>query len=144
MKSLITKIALLLILSISLIACAQNKKSDTNTTNTAVSQEQKVISLITPKDLNTRNTGIQLVDVRTPEEYAEGHIKNAININLFDDNFEEQMSKLDKSKDIYVYCLKGGRSGKASNQLEKIGFSKVYDLEGGFQNWQKKNLEVEK
>lgn len=145
MKSFTTKIALLLILSISLINCTQNKKSETNTTTAeAATQQQKVVSLISPKDLNKSNNGIQLVDVRTPEEYSEGHIKNSTNINFYDDDFGDQMSKLDKNKEIYIYCRSGGRSGKASKQLEKLGFTKVYDLEGGFLNWQKNNLEVEK
>jgi len=144
MKSFTTRIALLLILSFIFLNCAQEKKSESNSNTVAVSQEQEVISLITPKELNGKNTEIQLVDVRTPEEYSEGHIKNATNINIFDDDFADQMSKLDKSKDIYVYCRSGKRSGKASKQLEEMGFTKVYDLQGGFLNWQKNNLEVEK
>ncbi len=144
MKSFTTRIALLLILSFIFLNCAQEKKSESNSNTVAVSQEQEVISLISPKELNGKNTEIQLVDVRTPEEYSEGHIKNATNINIFDDDFADQMSKLDKSKDIYVYCRSGKRSGKASKQLEEMGFTKVYDLQGGFLNWQKNNLEVEK
>lgn len=144
MKSFTTKIALILILSFSFINCAQEKKSESNSNTIAISQEKKVITLISPKELNGKNKEIQLVDVRTPDEYADGHIKNAKNINFFDDNFADQMSKLDKSKEIYVYCRSGKRSGKASKQLEEMGFTKVYDLQGGFLNWQKNNLEVEK
>ncbi|MCF6224253.1 MAG: rhodanese-like domain-containing protein [Flavobacteriaceae bacterium] len=144
MKSFTTKIAFLLILSFSVINCAENKKSDTNTTTGAVSQEQKVVSLISPKDLNEKNNEIQLVDVRTPEEYAEGYIKNATNIDFFDDDFAKNMAKLNKSKAIYIYCRGGKRSAKASKQLEEMGFTKVYDLQGGFLNWEKNNLEVEK
>ena len=52
------------------------------------------------------------------------------------------MSKLDKSKELYIYCRSGNRSGKAAKKLGKMGFAKVYDLEGGIINWNKKSLEV--
>ncbi len=79
----------------------------------------------------------QLIDVRTPEEFKEGSIKHAININFFDENFVEQFEKLDKDKTIYIYCASGGRSGKASKILQAKGFSHIIDLKGGYKAWVK-------
>lgn len=76
-----------------------------------------------------------LLDVRTPEEFASGHIEGAININLFDSNFAAQVEGLDLKKPIFVYCKSGGRSGKSAQVLLKKGARKVYDLIGGYSRY---------
>mgnify|MGYP003343994731 CR=1 FL=1 len=86
---------------------------------------------------------VQLVDVRTPSEYNEGHVPNAQNIDFLDENFDEQIESLDKSKPIIVYCKSGGRSAKCASKLVEKGFEKIYDLEGGFSQWKFKGLRVE-
>jgi len=86
---------------------------------------------------------MQLVDVRTPSEYLEGHVPNAQNIDFLDENFDKQIQSLDKSKPIIVYCKSGGRSAKCASKLAALGFEKIYDLEGGFSQWEFKGLEVE-
>jgi rhodanese-related sulfurtransferase len=141
MKSIITKIALLIILSIGFISCAQSTKSESNTIET---KGDIVVSLISPNDLNAKLGDIQLIDVRTPKEYAEGHLTNSVNINFHDATFADDMNKLDKDKELYIYCRSGGRSGKASKQLEKMGFTRVYDLQGGIISWNKNGLEIVK
>jgi rhodanese-related sulfurtransferase len=78
---------------------------------------------------------VQLVDVRTPQEVANGHIEKAVNINIADADFQAKMSQLDKSKPIAVYCGVGGRSGKAAAMLTTLGFTKIYDLQGGMTAW---------
>lgn len=81
---------------------------------------------------------LQLVDVRTPEEYAQGHIQGAENINFFDEDFEQQLEqKLDKEQPVYIYCRSGNRSSKAAARMEALGFKAIYDLEGGYMNWPK-------
>ena len=80
---------------------------------------------------------IQLVDVRTPDEWHEGVIENALLINFFDDDFKAELNKLDKTKPIAVYCKSGGRSGKTAKLLLEIGFKEIYDLKGGYLNWTK-------
>lgn len=80
---------------------------------------------------------VQLVDVRTPEEWSKGVITNAHLINFFNDNFKEELSKLDKDKPIAVYCKSGGRSGKTTKLLSELGFKEIYDLKGGYLNWHK-------
>ena len=77
----------------------------------------------------------QLIDVRTPEEYAGGHLKNAVNLNIRSDDFVDQLNKLDKTRPVMVYCMSGGRSGQAANKMEELGFSEVYNMDGGIMKW---------
>ncbi len=76
-----------------------------------------------------------IIDVRTPVEFSEAHIKNAINIDYFSKSFPATISKLDKKKTILVYCAAGGRSTSACSDFKKLGFKKVYNLIGGYDNW---------
>ena len=76
-----------------------------------------------------------MLDVRTPEEWAEGVIEDAIKMNFFDEDFNAQLTQLDKNKPVYVYCKSGGRSGKTATQMEAMGFTAVYNLVGGIGAW---------
>ena len=79
---------------------------------------------------------IQLIDVRTPHEFAAGNIKGAKNMDLFNSKaFEQGASKLNKEIPVYLYCQSGNRSKSASSLFVKMGFSQVYDLNGGYSNW---------
>lgn len=86
----------------------------------------------------------QLIDVRTPEEFASGHLQNAVNINFYSSDFKEQLEKLDKTKPVMVYCKSGGRSGKAAIILKELGFTIVYNLADGVEGWKNKQLPVVK
>jgi thioredoxin len=77
----------------------------------------------------------QLLDVRTPEEFATGRIENAVNVNWNSDDFVAKVSKYDKSKPIFVYCKAGGRSSDAADKLAEMGFAEIYNLEGGIMKW---------
>lgn len=81
-----------------------------------------------------------LIDVRTPEEFSEGAIKGAKNINFKADNFLKQFSKIDKNQPVYIYCRSGNRSGQAAKMLSEAGFQKIYDLKGGFLAWEKSQV----
>ena len=142
MKSVFSKITFLLILSISFLSCAQNSKSSNVSETIEINNVKEVIAVISPEEFNKNLGDIQLVDVRTPKEFSEGHLKNAVNIDFFDASFMEDMGKLDKNKELYIYCRSGNRSGKASKKLKAAGFTKVYDLEGGIIKWNKNNFEV--
>ena len=78
---------------------------------------------------------VVLIDVRTPEEYADGHLENALNINWFDADFGERFKGIDKEETIYLYCKAGGRSAKALAKLEGMGYQNVVNLDGGYQAW---------
>lgn len=85
---------------------------------------------------------IQLVDVRTPGEYAEGYIENFQNIDFLSPTFDEDIAKLDKNKPVILYCKSGGRSASCAQKMVDAGFVKVYDLEGGISKWQHEGMEV--
>ena len=76
-----------------------------------------------------------ILDVRTPKEYAEGHVNGSVNMNYFDKGFKDQVLKLDKDKPVYVYCHSGGRSSKARNIMKSQGFTTIYNLTGGYAAW---------
>ncbi len=86
---------------------------------------------------------VQLIDVRTPAEYAEGHVANSKNINITGEDFDAQVALLDKSKPVLLYCKSGMRSAKASLRLKELGFENITDLDGGFGTWRNANKPIE-
>lgn len=77
-----------------------------------------------------------VLDVRTPEEVAEGIIPNAIAIDIYKgQGFIHEIDQLDKSKTYYVYCRSGGRSAQACSIMNQLGFEHTYNLIGGFSEW---------
>lgn len=83
------------------------------------------------------NRNIQLVDVRTPKEYNEGHIGKATNIDYNAADFEANVQKLNKNKRVYLYCRTGNRSAKAAEKMRAMGFRKLYVLPVGMDGWKK-------
>ena len=100
-------------------------------------QETKKIQLISQEEFSKISTKeLQLLDVRTPQEYQQGFIKGATLINFFDSDFVAKVSiTFDKNKPLYIYCAVGGRSNKAAKKLISVGFGSIYDLKGGFTKW---------
>ena len=80
-----------------------------------------------------------IIDVRTPEEFSKGHLRNALNINWFDENFESQLEILSRERPVFIYCLSGGRSAKALDKISGMGFKNSYELDGGILEWRKNN-----
>jgi rhodanese-related sulfurtransferase len=78
---------------------------------------------------------IIILDVRTPAEFAQGAIKGAINSDVNDLNFKDKISSFDKEKSYLIYCRSGMRSVKACNIMAENGFTKMYNLLGGYQAW---------
>ena len=106
MKFLLPRIMVLLFVSVSFIACGQKD----GTKYKALAGSDANIELISPEALSKANNGIQLIDVRKPEEFSSGHIENAVNMNFYDADFKSQLNSLDKTKEVYLYCRSGGRS----------------------------------
>ncbi len=79
-----------------------------------------------------------LIDVRTPNEYKQGHIEGAKNIDYFSKDFKQQLEKLNKEVPVYVYCRSGGRSAKAMQIMKDMGFKTIYNLDGGYLAWSQK------
>ena len=87
---------------------------------------------------NTPNA--QILDVRTPQEFAGDHIENAKNINWLNADFATNATTLDKTKPVFVYCKAGSRSNKAAAKLAEMGFTTIYDLQGGILKWEAAGL----
>ena len=121
---------IVLILAICLFSCSTKTEQGI----TVVSTEE----IETLKDLNN----VQLVDVRTPVEFQSGHLFNSQNIDYNSPTFEADISKLDKEKPVILYCQKGGRSAKCAEIMLKAGFKKIYDLKGGYSEWEHTDLKV--
>lgn len=90
----------------------------------------------------TKEPAAQLIDVRTPEEFAKGHIAGAVNIDWLEDGFLERTATIDKSKPVLPYCAAGGRSEDAVAAMKAAGYTDVIDLANGFNGWKRSNLPV--
>ena len=86
------------------------------------------------------DTDFVVLDVRTPQEFAAGHIAGAVNIDYYSPAFREELSRLEKDKTYFVYCRTGHRSGEAVKIMKQLGFKKIYELRGGIVQWQAAGL----
>lgn len=98
---------------------------------------QSTVKKITKNELKQKlsQSNLQILDVRTPSEFASGHISGAVNISISDPDFSTAIERFNKSNPIVVYCSGGGRSGRGVEILHQAGFSEVYDLIGGYTNY---------
>jgi thioredoxin len=102
---------------------------------------------LSPDEFETKlktTTSSQLVDVRTPAEYKEKHLKNSLNINYKGKEFNELLTHLDKTKPVFVYCLSGGRSAAAAKIMRDQGFNQVFEMNGGISRWLNEDKPVER
>lgn len=90
----------------------------------------------------TQQAGVVVLDVRTPDEFNEGHIQGAMNIDVEASNFADEIAKLDKTKTYAVYCHSGNRSGVATKAMAKAGFAHLFNLENGISDWMAKGMPV--
>lgn len=118
-----------------------NQKTESNnpsSTNQSSTLANNFETISTVKDLKARlelqNPTDVLIDVRTPEEFAAGHISGAINLDLQNPNFSSEIKKLDSSKTYLVFCRSGNRALTASQEMSKIGLKTIYSMEG-FTSW---------
>ena len=81
-------------------------------------------------------SGVRLIDVRTPLEFSQGNINGSVNVDFKNEKeFLNYFNELDKTEPLFLYCRSGNRSKKSADKLINLGFSKIYDLEGGFIEW---------
>ena len=92
-----------------------------------------------------RDKNPQIIDIRTPREYASGHIKGAVLINYYDPNFEKNLAtaELDKLRPVYIYCRSGHRSGNAIPIFKKLGFMHIINLVYGINEWKRLEMPLE-
>ena len=105
-----------------------------------------LIEDITPQEAftliqnNQDNPDFVIIDVRTPQEFAEEHIENATNIDFYSEAFQDMLNNLDKNKAYLIYCRSGGRSGNALNIMAELNFKEVYNVSGGIIAWNAEGL----
>jgi phage shock protein E len=111
---------------------------------TSCSQKNNGYENVDVKQLSTIKSGdgVTILDVRTPQETAQGFVEGATFVNFYDNNFANEVEKLNKENPVYVYCKAGGRSAEASNVLVEKGFKKVYNVQGGFDSWKSNKLPI--
>ena len=85
-----------------------------------------------------------VLDVRTPQEFAAGHIAGSTNLNIRSPDFEKRINELDKSQAYIIHCARGGRSATACEKMKGLQFKALYDFSGGFEAWTKAGKKVEK
>lgn len=85
---------------------------------------------------------VEVLDVRTPEEYAQGHIEGATLVDFYEPDFAERIGRLDRDREYVVYCRSGNRSAQATALMAEQGFTAVNDIEGGILAWEAAGLPV--
>ena len=126
MKSLFINLTFVAMLTVS--GCAQSQ-------NTSGGGRQDV-NAMQAKELISKGKEMVILDVRTPEEFANGHIAGAKNLDFYAPNFEQQLEKLDTTNTYLLYCASGNRSGKAANLMQNKGFKKIINSQAGFNELQ--------
>ena len=100
-----------------------------------------VIELVGAVDANELLDGdVVVLDIRTPEEYADGHIEGSLNIDFYGADFADRIGALDADHAYLVYCRSGNRSGQAMDLFENLGFTEVHELDGGILAWVQEGL----
>jgi rhodanese-related sulfurtransferase len=92
---------------------------------------------------NENSNNVVIIDVRTPEEFNQGHIQDASNIDFYSDNFKDELNKLDKTKTYVIHCRSGSRSAQALEMMKELGFKQVYNM-GGIIQWKEKGFPTTK
>ena len=121
--------------SLSLSATAADKPATKTTAEASATKRFRNIDVAEWEKLR-KDASVVVLDVRTAEEFADGHMPGAINLDIRGGKFAETLAGLDKSKTYLVHCAVGGRSAKACGQMDGMKFEKVLNLSGGITAWE--------
>lgn len=124
---------------IALVCLSAGMLSCQNQTNSGNAKAINTTVTVDEFEKKLPGADIQLIDVRTPEEFTQGHLEGALNYDINSEEFESQISTLDKHKPVMVYCLSGGRSASAAQLMAGKGFVEVYNMQGGIMKWNAAN-----
>ncbi|MFM7727410.1 MAG: thioredoxin [Flavobacteriales bacterium] len=128
MKNLLSSLLMMLVFS-----CTQH------------SQNTQAVQLLPANEFEgalKSTSSASIIDVRTPEEFRGGHLNEAVNFNIYDADFDTRIGKIDRNSPVFVYCKAGGRSAEAAERMKNMGFSSIYDLEGGYMAWKAAGMET--
>ena len=125
-----------LVFALLLVVAACSSSSDTAT-----------IDLVSPAEaaqvIEDDPTGLIVLDIRTPEEFDEVRLADAVNVDYYDADFADQLDALDKNDPYVMYCRSGNRSSDAVKTMKELGFVEVYEIDGGIVNWYDSGFPVE-
>jgi len=139
-------ILLLLLVSLGMGVLLANSCSHFEGSTPGSESQIQIIKNITPKEAytlilkNKDNQSFMILDVRTPIEFAEGHIENAVNLDYYSETFKKTLNDLDHNKIYLIYCGVGRRGGPAADLMKELGFREVYNMAGGLTDWKKAGL----
>lgn len=129
-----TLAVLILALSVLVAACS----SDTTTQS---------IELVSPAEASQviadSPAGLVVLDIRTPEEFTQARLADAMLVDFYEDDFAAQLDTLDKDVPYVMYCNSGNRSSEAVKTMEDLGFVEVYEIDGGIVNWYDQGYPIE-
>jgi rhodanese-related sulfurtransferase len=117
------------------LSCQNQKSVNTKTVYESKAQSMLLPALEFKKQWENSKNIAHLVDVRTADEFKSGTLLGALNIDFQKNDFETNLQKLDKTKTLFIFCQKGGRSAKAHNIAQKIGFQQIIEMDGGYEAW---------
>lgn len=137
-KLILLSKCLLIFLVILLLNCNNEKKNEQIIRNITPAEADSLIRV------NENNPNFVIIDVCTPEEYSEEHLKDAVNLNFYSSDFIDNLKKLDKNKTYLVYCGIEKRSQKSVDIMKELGFKRVYNLLGGITHWREEEFPVYK
>jgi len=140
LKPLLLALLILFMVPAVLSGCLSREAGVASSENTSIIEDVNLKEAYAIIVDNLSNPDFVIIDVRTPEEYKSGHVEDAINIDFYAEDFDEQLNKLDRDKIYLIYCQSGNRSGKALNKMKALGFKEVYNMLGGIANWERTNL----
>jgi len=135
--------ALLVIGTILTVGCAP---AETITPEVSVQQVEDVSALEANMLIqeNLDNPDFVILDVRTAEEYSEGHIGGAVNLDFYNPDFRNRLDELDKEMTYLLHCRSGTRSGNSLDIMRELGFTSIYHMIGGIIEWDEEGLSTEK
>ena len=139
---MIRQLILLAMLPLLAGACAQQPVSPSAASTPDEAAIARHIDATSFSTLMAEKPDHLLVDVRSPQETAQGILPQAQQINFYDADFSEALQRLPKDKPVFVYCRSGNRSGQAMDQMKKMGFREVYNLQGGIGAWSAAGLPI--
>jgi phage shock protein E len=136
MRSTMMRSLLVLVLALSVLVAACS--SDTTTQS---------IELVSPADaaqvIADDPAGLVILDIRTPEEFNQARLADAVMVDFYAENFAAQLDTLDKDVPYVMYCNSGNRSSEAVKTMEDLGFVEVYEVDGGIVNWYDQGYPIE-
>jgi phage shock protein E len=136
MKSAMIRSLFVLVLALSVLVTACS--SDTTTQS---------IELVSPTDaaqvIADDPAGLVVLDIRTPQEFNEARLADAVMVDFYAEDFAAQLGTLDKDVPYVMYCNSGNRSSEAVKTMKDLGFVEVYEIDGGIVNWYEQDFPIE-